>query len=254
MRIQICSALLLASTIFAATARADEAATVETASPGATAAAGDPNIDRGFVLPTAMTQPAGSITYNNYELLLHGVSYGLTDRMQLSATVLAPIIKDMPFVGFASLKGQVYNGARLHLAAQGSVGGIGGGDHGDGVFMGGLGALASVCLRQDCSSLLSASATYELVGTGSSDNGSGLLYGASLVHRVGTHVKLLAEVASASSISTGETAGGALVSYGVRFFGNSIASDIGFIKPVATDGSSPFLMGLPFASISYRWQ
>jgi len=162
MRIQILSSLL-ASTI-ATAARADEVPVVIGA-PDAAAVAGDPNIDRGFVLPTAMTQPAGSVTYNNYELLLHGVSYGLTDRLQLSATVLAPIIKEIPFVGSVALKGQLYRGERLHLALQGSLGGAYSQDGGDGAFIGGLGALASVCLRQDCSSLLSASVTYQLIGT-----------------------------------------------------------------------------------------
>src|SRR5438045_3559883 len=157
MRIQLCS-LLLASTTLAAAAHAEEAPAIVAATPAGTAAtAADPNLDRGFVLPTAMTQPAGSVTYNNYELLLHGVSYGLTDRLQLSATVLAPIVKEMPFVGIAALKGQVYRGERLHLALQGSLGG------GDGTMFGGVGALSSVCLRQDCSSLLSASATWEFL-------------------------------------------------------------------------------------------
>jgi hypothetical protein len=249
MRIQIL-ALLLASTITTAT-RADEPVVI--GAPDAAAVAGDPNIDRGFVLPTAMTQPTGSVTYNNYELLLHGVSYGLTDRLQLSATVLAPIIKEIPFVGYASLKGQLYRGERLHLALQGSVGGGYNQDGGDGAFMAGLGGLASLCVRQDCSSLLSASATYQLISTGFDPGNGGLIYGASLVHRVGTHIKLLAEVASASAFSSGDLKG-ALVSYGVRFYGNSIASDIGFIKPIRSDGDDPFLLGLPFASISYRWQ
>src|SRR5688572_28820601 len=67
----------------------------------------DPNLDRTFLLPPAMTQPKGSITYNNYELLLHGITYGLTDRVQISGTVLAPITEDIPFMGFAAVKGQV---------------------------------------------------------------------------------------------------------------------------------------------------
>ena len=32
----------------------------------------------------------GSLTYNNYELLLHGLSYGITDSVQASVTVLSP--------------------------------------------------------------------------------------------------------------------------------------------------------------------
>ena len=250
MRIHSLAAVLLLTTA-AGAARADEPTTVSVA-PADTAAAGDPNLDRGFILPTAMTQPAGSITYNNYELLLHGVSYGITDRWQLSATVLAPIVREMPFVGFASLKGQIYRGERLHLALQGSLGGAAStGDSRDGIMMGGLGALASLCVRQDCSSLLSASATYQFFG-GSSDTDGGLIYGVSLVHRVGRHVKLLGELASASVIDANEFGRDALLSYGVRFYGGSLASDIGFMKPLGTDIG--FLMGIPFASVSYRWQ
>ncbi len=92
------------------------------ATPAAGATSSDPNIDRGFLLPTAMTQPAGSVTYNNYELLLHGVSYGITDRVQASVTVLSPIVRDMPFVGFASVKGRIVSTDRFHLALQGSAG------------------------------------------------------------------------------------------------------------------------------------
>src|SRR5262249_54443327 len=77
------------------------------ATPAAGATSADPNIDRGFLLPTAMTQPAGSVTYNNYELLLHGVTYGITDRVQGTVTVLSPIVRDMPFVGFAAVKGRI---------------------------------------------------------------------------------------------------------------------------------------------------
>jgi hypothetical protein len=226
-----------------------------TPAPAATATSADPNIDRGFLLPTAMTQPAGSVTYNNYELLLHGVSYGITDRLQLSATVLAPIVKEFPFVGNASLKWQVYRGQRLHLALQGSLGGGYTSDGDAGAFMAGLGGLTSVCIRQDCSSLLSASVTYQLISTDRDARNSGLIYGVSLVHRVGPHVKLLAEVASASLFSSGDLKGnGGLFSYGVRFYSNNIAADIGFMKPFGGDGADFFLMGFPFASVSYRWQ
>jgi hypothetical protein len=52
-----------------------------------------------------------------------------------------------------------------------------------------------------------------------------------------------------------ENIGGVLVGYGVRFHTDAIAADVGFMKPVsggATDGD--FIMGLPFVSVSYRWQ
>jgi hypothetical protein len=260
MRTLACSALLV---LFTTAARASEPPLAVATAPADAASTGaDPNLDRGFLLPTAMTQPAGSLTYNNYELLLHGVTYGVTDNVQVSATVLAPIVKEMPLVGLASIKARLYRGDRLHLAIQGSIGGaadVSGRENGDGtsgnrgIFLAGAGGLASVCLRADCSSLLSASASYELAA-GSGDNGGALVYGVSAVHRVGRHVKLLAELASAGNSRSFDAENSALVSYGVRFYGDSIASDIGFIKPVGFEGSLPVVLGLPFASISYRWQ
>ena len=233
------------------------------ATPSARATATDPNIDRGFLLPTAMTQPAGSVTYNNYELLLHGITYGITDRVQASVTVMSPIVEDMPFVGFAAVKGRVVAADRFHLALQGSLGWVHAFNSTDGdanIVTGGAGVLASYCLRDDCSSLASASATYQLVmPSGSASTAHMVVYGGSIVHRVGRHVKLLGEVTSAAGGTRGsgdlENLEGVLVGYGVRFHTNSIAADVGFLKPVATDGSDDdLLLGLPFASVSYRWQ
>jgi hypothetical protein len=223
-------------------------------------AGNDPNIDRGFLLPTAMNQPAGSATYNNYELLLHGLTYGITDRAQFTVTVLSPIVKEMPFFGVAAIKGQVVALPRFYLALQGSFGyghtvqssgtGGGGGLIGGGVF-------ATACLREDCSTLANASATYQLVfADGADGTGQMILYGGSIVHRVSPHVKLLGEVTSATARDNGawDQAPGALVSYGVRFHNASLASDVGFMKPFFEDGDDPFLLGLPFINVSYRWQ
>jgi hypothetical protein len=243
----------------------DPAETVS-AAPASLAArgtAGDPNIDRGFLLPTAMTQPAGSITYNNYELLLHGVTYGITDRVQASVTVLSPIVSGMPFVGYAAVKGQIVSTDRFHLALQGSFGGghITILDSGSNFYSAGAGVIASACLRADCSSLLSASATYQ-VGlddlSSFSERLDTLIYGASVVHRVGQHVKLLAEVTSAAGSAgtsgTFQNADGVLVGYGVRFNSNDIAADVGFARPFGASVDSQFIMGLPFVNVSYRWQ
>jgi hypothetical protein len=232
-------------------------------SPAARGTSDDPNIDRGFLLPTAMTQPAGSVTYNNYELLLHGVTYGITDRVQASVTVLSPIVQDMPFLGFAAVKARIVSVDRFHLALQGSLGwghSFQSSDTTRDIYTGGVGAFASYCLREDCSSLVSASATYQAAFPGSFSNRTDMvIYGGSIVHGVGRHFKLLGEVASAAGRggSTGDiqNVDGVLVGYGVRFHTDAIAADVGFMKPVsggATDGD--FIMGLPFVSVSYRWQ
>ena len=220
----------------------------------------DPNIDRGFLLPTAMTQPAGSLTYNNYELLLHGITYGVTDRLQTSLTVLPPIVSDMPFVGIAAAKGRFVATDRLNLAFQGSVGWGHqlGGSSDESVYMFGAGLFASACLRQDCSSLLSASATYQLALSSQSDqNIQYVVYGGSLVHAVSPRVKLLAEVASAAGRTSTDPAldnmPGVLAGYGVRLHGSSLAADVGFVKPFVSENDGDFILGLPFANVSYRW-
>jgi hypothetical protein len=132
-----------------ATARAaeDPPAARATAPAAPAGTSDDPNIDRGFLLPTAMTQPQGTLTYNNYELILHGVSYGLTDRVQLTATVLSPITRDMPLLGMAAVKGQIVDQGAFHLALQGSLGFAHdtSGSSGDNIGTAGAGLLASFC-------------------------------------------------------------------------------------------------------------
>jgi hypothetical protein len=243
-----------------------EAPTTLVAAPAvpAPAAAADPNIDRGFIQPTAMTQPAGSLTYNNYELLLHGLTYGVTDHLQTSLTVLSPIVKEMPLFAAGSVKWQFLSTPRFHLALQGSASVVHVStdslDTGSATaYMVGAGAFASVCLRDDCSSLASVNATYQLALAGAGDDTAHLVvYGGSIVHRISPHFKLLGEVTSlaargSSNGSRFDNAPGALVSYGVRFHTATIASDVGFMKPVFGDDDA-FLLGLPFINVSYRWQ
>ncbi|HET6146124.1 MAG TPA: hypothetical protein VFH68_01220 [Polyangia bacterium] len=259
-----------ATSAWAAPVSDGESPTTVATGPAAPApAAADPNIDRGFIQPTAMTQPARSLTYNNYELVLHGLTYGITDHLQTSVTVMAPLVRDMPFLGVAAVKWQFLSTRRFHLALQGSATMIhyfrddsaapdGSSSSGDGAHAVGAGAFASYCLRDDCSSLASLNATYQL---GFAGRGSGttqaIIYGGSIVHRVSPHVKLLGEVTSMAATtvtdSNFDNVPGALVSYGVRLHTANIAGDVGFMKPISGEGEDPFLLGLPFINVSYRW-
>jgi hypothetical protein len=238
------------------------AAVTETASPAgpAEAASGaDPNIDRAFLLPTAMTQPKGSVTYNNYELLLHGLTYGITDNLQTTVTVLSPMTKDMPVLGLMAIKGRMLATDRLHLSLQASAGvghSFGDAQSSTGYTLG-SGAFASLCLRDDCSSLLSASVTYQLaLGSGGARSSQFVIYGGSLVHAVSTHVKLLAELTSAAGKVNADfdNLPGALASYGVRFHTGALAGDVGFVRPMGSELDDEFLLGLPFVNVSYRWR
>jgi hypothetical protein len=166
----------------------------------------------------------------------------------------------MPFVGSAAIKTRIPVGQRVHLAIQGTVG------YGhlfeDGrdptVYTLGTGLFATVCLKDDCSSMVSASATYQLALAGGDNDGTAhlIIYGGSIVHAVSPHVKLLFEVASAAvggDNEATENVPGFLASYGVRLHNGNMAADLGFVRPIGED-TGDFLMGLPFASVSYRWQ
>jgi len=212
-----------------------------------------------------MTQPKGSLTYNNYELVLHGLTYGITDNVQTSLTVMAPLVRDMPFLGTAAVKWQFLSTPRFHLALQGSASmihvfddGLSDGASTSNAYALGAGAFASYCLRDDCSSLASLSATYQLGIAGSGgDTAHAIIYGGSIVHRVARHVKLLGEVTSLATNTVADSnfdnVSGALVSYGVRLHTANIASDLGFMKPISGDRNDPILLGLPFINVSYRW-
>ena len=235
----------------------------------AAATAADPNMDHGFLQPTALTQPAHTLTYNNYELLMHGLTYGITDDVQTSVTVMAPLTKDMPLVGVASAKWQFLQTARLHLAVQGSATmlhvfgssdpapGVDTGNNSVSVYFVGAGPQASYCLREDCSSVVSANASYD-VGFANGGNGTlhAIVYGGSIVHGISRHVKLIGEVTSATAKlpdRSFDNAPGVLASYGVRLYNSRIASNIGFVRPIGSDGSPDFVLGLPFVDVAYRW-
>jgi hypothetical protein len=206
-------------------------------------------------------------------LLLHGITYALTDRLQVSATMLPPVPAPLPLVGSISLKGRIFGDGRTHLAAQGLVNyGDRLEESGDAVASIGAGILVSVCLRSDCSSLLSGVVIYQLAFYGQdyeASTGHFVAYGASVVHRVSSHVKLLGELISATaSTMVGpdrfDNAPGLRVNYGLRLHGTRFACDLGFMKAVVTNTEDDddfllevpgdeFLLGLPFINLSYRW-
>jgi hypothetical protein len=264
MKMTSCLAVL-AATLLPVAAFADEgdddAPTIASASSGTRPGVDegqlrDPNIDRGFLLPTAETQPAGSISYNMYELLFHGVTYGVTDNLHVSGTVTVPLGEDGTFqIGIASAKYRFLKAGRLRLAAQGSAVIIRS-DFDDSLendfhtfFTGG--AIASVCIDRGCNSLISASAT---TGFDLGIDLRPMVYGVSAVQSVSKSIKLVAEVASAGIFEdTDWTAGDtALVNYGVRFHSGRIAGDVGFVRPFGDGVDNAFPLGAPFVNFTYR--
>jgi hypothetical protein len=174
----------------------------------------------------------------------------------------------MPFLGAAAIKGRLSPSRRLHLAAQATLGLLhagnalndSGGTTDTNVFTLGGGGYATVCLRDDCASLVNASVNYQYATNYSHAGGAHLvIYGGALVLRATEHVKVLGELTSAagrdSSQASFQNIDGFLFSYGLRFHTGALAADVAFVKPVQTSLSSTdhWVLGLPLVSVSYRW-
>jgi hypothetical protein len=216
----------------------------------------DPHIDRAWFSPTAITQPRGTASFNDWELALLGITYGVTDNFQLTGMVVPPIVEDMPFIGMVSAKLGGAISDRVHVAALAGVGYAHVDD--DQGTAAGLGGALSLCIDEECASLISAYA-YGVWFWEETDDAFPIAFGVSLIGRLGRHVKLVVEVSSAGVLARddSELAEGIVVGYGVRFFTGNIAGDVGFIRPFAFDGDDDFadelILGVPAVTFSYRW-
>ena len=222
----------------------------------------DANIDRGWFMSTAMTQPAGTIAFNDYELLFMGLTWAPADRFQITATALTPIVSEMCCWGILGGKLRVLDAGRLHLAVLGSllVASVTDIDlYGNGKTPGRstmwaamAGGAASLCLDEACRSLFSA-----FLSTGFNQASAAtewpIVYGASLVAG-GQHVKLLLEADSAALIGDVTTAArGAIVTYGVRFTSRNISGDVGFTRPFGENiDMGGLFLGVPILTFTYR--
>lgn len=221
----------------------------------------DANIDRAWFGTTALTQPAGTVGFNDYELILMGLTWAPTDRLQITATFLTPIVSDMCCYGVFSAKVRLADAGRFHFALLGSfaVASVQGVDlYGEGAsgerstgWAALAGGAATVCLDESCRSLASAWLTTGFNQYSMSTEWP-ILYGASLTF--GRHVKGLIEIDSAALLGdVTKAARGVLVAYGVRFTGRNIAGDIGFVRPFGEGVDMGSLaIGIPMLTFTYR--
>jgi len=217
----------------------------------------DPHVDRAWFSPTAITQPAGTASFNDWELVLLGMTYAFTDNFQVTGVVVPPLVQDMPFIGMVSAKLGASLSDRVHIAAMAGVGyaRIDDDDQGSAA---GLGGAISICIDEACGSMVSAYA-YGVWFWEDTDDTFPIAFGVSLLGRIARHVKVVIEVSSAGLLAREDSgfAEAVVVGYGVRFFTGNIAGDIGFIRPFAFDSEDEFgdelILGVPAVTFSYRW-
>ena len=212
----------------------------------------DPNADRAWLAPTALTQPAGSWSFNDYELAMVGLTYGVTDTFQISGSTLLPLVRDQPFYGNIAAKAQVVRSGRTRLAAHGVL--TYASDGSEGFSVGAVGGAGTLCLDDDCHSMINGYLATAFAMTEDDGNEFPVLLSASVVGRLNKHVKLVGEIDT--GFVPGEDFENVYLGwYGVRFASGTIAGDVGFVRPFGTevsDDDSPLVLGVPWVNFTYR--
>jgi hypothetical protein len=215
----------------------------------------DPNLDRGFLQPTALTQPSGSLTYDNYEIAIHGISYGIANRLQASLTLVTPYVSKHVLAGNMAVKGQIFSGSYFHLAAQGSLGYANYNENGEQylnktVTAGSLGLLTSFCLDEACDSLFSLGATWIDGG----DYGSALVYGGSWVRKVSHRTKVVFELSTWQSGISDLHVLAQLVSVGYRIHSSNSALHVGVAVFYGLAPGGPFILPIPLPCLGFSFR
>ncbi len=222
----------------------------------------DANSGRAWLTPTGLSDPAGTWSFSDFELLMIGAGYAITDELSVSLTTLLPITTDIPFWMLVNSKYQFLKSGRVRAAVQGaftfvrdkSTSSANGVTTESSTFLsaGEIGGAITLCLDDDCHSHASG-----FLGAGFAHQDSSsvpFIVAGSLVYRLNHHVKLVVEADSAFIAGKiNDTANGFLLWYGARFTSKNIGVDLGLAKPIY-DGSSndSLVLGFPFVSFTYR--
>jgi len=216
------------------------------------AAQGDPSVDRAFLMPTAETQPAGSLSATDFDLAIVNLTYGITDRLQIGGTVLLAIPFSDASLYMGNVKWQALRAGRWRWSL--SLGGAtaGGGSHERGEpdvgqrFALTAGSALSYCLSADCHGMISVS-TFGISAADDPANAA-LAYGVSLTQRIGSEVKIVVEAVSGGGVGGLVTRDG-IATGGLRFFGRHLAADLG-IGALFSEGR--FETAFPLLAITGR--
>lgn len=212
----------------------------------------DANAGRGWMAPTALTEPAGTWSISDYELFLISIGYAVSDQLSISATTIPPLTTDFPLWLLFNAKYQVLKAGKVRAAVQGAVTYFSANDSGtkDSFTAGELGGAVTLCIDDDCNSHVSG-----FVGAGfahDTDSSVPFVGAATLVGRIGKHVKFVGEIDSAFIAgNVNDVADGALVWYGLRFTSQNIGVDLGFVRPIGVSDSG-LALGIPVLTFSYR--
>ncbi|HPH69518.1 MAG TPA: hypothetical protein PLF40_27390 [Kofleriaceae bacterium] len=211
----------------------------------------DANAGCSLIAPSALTPPAGTFTFTNYEIFWLTGSYSPTDNLQITLGTAVPLTRDQPFLGTLGAKLQIVKSDRLRLALHGTIGG--GSEGGSGGGAGIVGGALTYCLDEGCISRLNG-----YVGAGfafENNAASPILASGAAIFRLGNRLRGLVELdtgyIAGDFASTSNTF---LFNYALRFTGPNVGVDFGFMK-LFVDGEDVLdevPLGIPFVSFTYR--
>lgn len=241
-------------------AHADDAALRKNASGEASRAASREHSahgDRVILVPTAQTQPAGTLFLTDYEIVVPSVGYAWSDRVQTSVTGTTDF-SQFVFVDL-SMKAALLRSRHVHLSAMASLDYAAGED--EELPFGRATLVAQLCADAGCRSSLSLAGS--LIAHDAPDTILPLGLGAGFVASVSDGMDVLLELSAVLN------AGPELelielplylVGYGARFdFGSQWALDTTLLRPMQEDsglrsgdvGLFQFL-GAPFVVLTFR--
>jgi|GEM_PF-3536114 len=223
----------------------------------------DAAVDHRLTVPTAQTLPAGDVALNSYDLFLGlGVSVGATDWLEASATVA------LPLTGLVvAAKGRLVATDYVTAALQASfgwfpsdgfdshdllVGGVALADfhtgNGEVSFSVGAGVLGVFQKhRRDPAWSEDELSPFVVVTAGPT-------------LRVDRNVAFLIEVEGGWSLGDpgydgifGRGFDSMTFNLGLRFHNETVALDLGLLRPFALDWNDPWALGFPYAGISVRF-
>jgi len=205
----------------------------------------DPRASEGFVTPTALTQPAGSVTITSRMLLADEVMYAITDRWQVGAGVgyIPQDEGEGTKLANASVKGEILRAGRLRLAVAG--GALYATDRSNILAVTGVGPIATLVLDGAGDSTVSVAAvpgvvfSHERYDEEHTVLGPGALLMASVALRLVDHVKLLGEVLDIDGAMW-------LGIGGARLYWRGLSLDVGAMRDSSSSGV------LPVGVLSYR--
>jgi hypothetical protein len=222
----------------------------------------DAAVDRNIFLPSAETLPEGTFVINSYEIMWLGLSYGLTDYLQLSLTGALPVhaLKN----AFLGAKLKLHKSSNFVISTQATTGIYLTARNESGGFA--LGVLLDWIVDRDRNYVVSVSQHYATAYNWKEGVQEYRDLDFKTFHMSLTSVCLNARFARSFKVFVealfilGEVEGDEsvlmdepfILNYGIRLASPKFSIDFSFLKPMTTPFEEFYGLGLPYLTFAVR--